>query len=296
MGGGTTLKSADPRPRGRLREYRTSLGGVRTRAIEVHGSGPPAVLLHGWCDSADSWRNLLERYRDLGRSAIAYDMPGFGFSQPVDFPEPILESQVRFASAAVRRAADEHGAEVILAGNSLGGWTTLRAAEQSGLPLAGIVLVAPAGIQMSPWFFRLDTLPWVSELLAIPTPVPQAVVRSVVAQAVRRVGFGEPERIDERFVRSFSLHNRDRRWARLRIAAVRSTKAELERPFDPSRIDVPAVVVWGTRDVLCLPAGAEPLAATLGARLELIPRCGHLPQVERPELVLAAIEELADGA
>lgn len=292
MSAGPSSSRARPRG-GRIREYRTSVAGVRTRAIEVRGDGPAAVLLHGWCDSADTWRNLLERFRDRGRAAIAYDLPGFGFSRPVHFPEPILAGQARFAAAAVREAAERQGRDVILVGNSLGGWTTLRAAERGELPIAAIVPVAPAGIQMAPWFLRLDTVPWISELLAIPAPVPQAVVRGVVARAVRRVGFGEATGVDERFVRSFSLHNRDRRWVRARIAGARTAKAELGKPFAPERISVPAAVVWGTRDQLCVPAGAEPLAAMLGASLHMISRCGHLPQVERPEIVEEAIEALA---
>ena len=156
-----------------MREYRLTLDGARTRAIEVDGSGPPVVLLHGFCDSADTWRNLLERLRDRGRSAIAYDLPGFGYSRPVEFPVPLLDQQVAFAAAAVRRAAEKHGEPAIVAGNSLGGWTALRLGALADLPLAGIIPVAPAGISMSPWFLRLDRLPGINNLLRVPGPVPE---------------------------------------------------------------------------------------------------------------------------
>lgn len=278
---------------GRLREYRLTLNGAKTRAIEIEGGGRPVVLLHGFCDSADTWRNVLERLRDSGRAAIAYDLPGFGYSHPVHFPLPLLDQQVAFAAAAVKRAAERSGRDVIVAGNSLGGWTTLRLAERDDLPIAGIVPVAPAGIAMSPWFLRLDRLPGIDQLLRIPGPVPEVVTRSVVARAVRRVGFGDPARVDERFVRSFSLHNRNRRWAVARIAAAQGVRDQLDKPFDPELVDVPSAVVWGTRDVLCLIEGAEPLAAMLGARLIVVPRCGHLPQVEHPDSVIEAIQHLS---
>lgn len=281
-----------PRPI-RMREYRLTLNGARTRAIEVEGDGPPVVMLHGFCDSADTWRNVLEKLREAGRSAIAYDLPGFGYSQPVSFPLPLLDQQVAFAAAAVERAAESSGRPVIVAGNSLGGWTSLRLGQRGDLPLAGIVPIAPAGISMSPWFLRLDRVPAVNGLLRVPGPVPEVATRAVVARVVRRVGFGDATRVDERFVRSFTLHNRDRRWAFPRIAAAKKLLPELDRPYDPARIEVPSAVVWGTRDVLCLVDGAEPLAAALGAKLIVPMRCGHLPQVEAPSSVLDAIDHLS---
>ena len=250
-------------------------------------------MLHGFCDSADTWRNVLEPMRERGRAAIAYDMPGFGYSQPVRFPIPLLDQQVAFAAAAIKRAAESSGSEVIVAGNSLGGWTTLRVAERDDLPIAGIIPVAPAGIAMSPWFLRLDRMPGVGQLLRVPGPVPEVVTRAVVARTVRRIGFGDPAKIDERFVRSFSLHNRNRRWAFPRMDAAKGCAAELETPFEPEKVKVPSVVVWGTRDVLCLIKGAEPLAAMLGAKLIVVEGCGHLPQVEEPASVIDAIDHLS---
>jgi pimeloyl-ACP methyl ester carboxylesterase len=235
---------------------------------------------------------VLERLRLEGRAAIAYDLPGFGFSKPVSFPRPLLDQQVSFAAAAVEAAAEKAGRPAFVAGNSLGGWTSLRLAERDDVPLAGIIPVAPAGISLSPWFLRLDRIPGVAALMRLPGPVPEVVTRSVVARAVRRIGFGEPERVDQRFVRSFTLHNRDRRWAFHRLAAAKRCAPELERPFDAERVKVPSAVVWGTRDVLCLIEGAEPLAATLGAKLIVVKGCGHLPQVEAPSSILEAIDHL----
>ena len=59
-------------------EHRVEAAGHRTRALEVAGSGPGIVLLHGWSDSADTWRPLLAQLGSRGRRAIAVDLPGFG--------------------------------------------------------------------------------------------------------------------------------------------------------------------------------------------------------------------------
>ncbi len=277
-----------------MREYRLTLNGAKTRAIEVEGTGVPVVMLHGFCDSADTWRNVLEPLREAGRAAIAYDMPGFGYSTPVHFPIPLLDQQVAFAAAAVRRAAEASGSEVILAGNSLGGWTSLRVAERDDLPLAGIIPVAPAGISMSPWFLRARPDPGDQPHPPAARSRPRGPdrVRSSPAPCAASAS-ATPARADERFVRSFSLHNRNRRWAVARIAAAQGVRPELDRPFAPEKVKVPSAVVWGTRDALCLIDGAESLAAQLGARLIVVRGCGHLPQVEAPDSVLAAIEHLS---
>ena len=44
-----------------LFEYREAFAGYDTRVLELEGSGPPIVLLHGYADSADTWRLVLDR-------------------------------------------------------------------------------------------------------------------------------------------------------------------------------------------------------------------------------------------
>ncbi len=49
------------------------------------------------------------------------------------------------------------------------------------------------------------------------------------------------------------------------------------------RIDAPVLVVAGEDDGLTGPVQARMVTGAIpGARLELIPECGHSPQVERP--------------
>src|SRR3954449_220268 len=59
-------------------EHRLELSAHTTRALELDGDGPGIVLLHGWGDSADTWRPLLAELAASGRRAIAVDLPGFG--------------------------------------------------------------------------------------------------------------------------------------------------------------------------------------------------------------------------
>lgn len=43
-----------------IRELPAIVGGVATRVPEADGDGPPILLLHGFTDSADSWRPLIK--------------------------------------------------------------------------------------------------------------------------------------------------------------------------------------------------------------------------------------------
>src|SRR3712207_5224051 len=108
-----------------LVEYRESFGGFATRVLELEGDGPPLVLLHGYADSADTWRLLLDELARRDCRAIAVDLPGFGRADPLRSDEPVLPQLDRFAAGALEAAAD--GSPALLVGNSLGGCVAIRA-------------------------------------------------------------------------------------------------------------------------------------------------------------------------
>jgi pimeloyl-ACP methyl ester carboxylesterase len=62
------------------------------------------------------------------------------------------------------------------------------------------------------------------------------------------------------------------------------------------RIAAPTLILWGKADRIIDPAYAEEFAARIaGARIGLIERAGHLPQLERPDAVVNAIREFIGG-
>src|SRR5205823_12442045 len=93
--GTTRRRSMEP-----LIEHRLSLGGFSTRALELEGDGPPLLLLHGFADSADTWRRTLDRLGRADRHALALDMPGFGAADRLA-RGAVLPQLDAFARAAV---------------------------------------------------------------------------------------------------------------------------------------------------------------------------------------------------
>ena len=86
----------------------------------------------------------------------------------------------------------------------------------------------------------------------------------------------------------------DRTVIRTRIDYAKRVRPELADPFDAEHIKAPVTVLWGDRDRLCIPAGADDLARLLPhARIEMLAGIGHTPQIECPDVVADAIADLA---
>ena len=280
-----------------IREQRLELGGFGTRALELGPAGEPdrdpLILLHGWSDSADTWRPLLARLGRTGRAAVALDMPGFGRADRLDRDEPVLPQLDRFLSAAVRDLSERSdGREVVIAGNSLGGCAAMRAAENPELPIAGIVPIAPAGLDMAGWFPIIESAPLVRMLMRAPLPLPEAVVREAVGRVYRTLAFARPGDVDAAVVSAFTRNVRSRRDVVRVLATGHRLLPEIRDPFHLARLQCPVLLIWGDQDRMVFATGAERVLREVpGARLEVIEHCGHCPQIEAVE----RLEELLDG-
>ncbi|MGH2954969.1 MAG: alpha/beta fold hydrolase [Solirubrobacterales bacterium] len=272
-----------------IRERRLELAGFGTRALQLDpgadGAGPPLVLLHGFSDSADTWRPVLGELGRQGRSALALDLPGFGQADRLDREAEVLPQLDRFVAAAVRHASREAGGvAVVVSGNSLGGLAALRAAEDRELPIAAIVPVAPAGLDMAGWIAIVEGAPLIRTILRAPVPLPELAVREAVGRVYRVLAFARPGAVDAAVVSSFTRHVRSRRDVVRMAGTARRLRPEIQQPFRLERITCRVLVVWGDRDRMVFASGAERILAEVeDAHLELIEDCGHCPQVECPE-------------
>jgi pimeloyl-ACP methyl ester carboxylesterase len=266
-----------------LFEHRLDLAGYNTRVLELEGDGVPILMFHGYADSADTWRHSLDRLARQGRRAIAVDLPGFGTADPL-LEEPILPQLDHFAAAALRYLAGRQHDPVLVVGNSLGGCIALRLAERRGEQLAGVVGVAPAGLQMTRLLTLVQRDPVLRTLLALPTPVPSAVLRAAVARLYVGLAFATPSAIEPGVVSAFTWHHRHRASVASYLAIAHRLIPELKQPFELSRIKSRVLLVWGDRDRLVFHRGAEKVLSTVpGSRLELLRGIGHCPQVEAPD-------------
>ena len=147
------LLHARPRARGRRTAARASSTASRT--------------------SADTWRATcstasagIDRARGGRRPA------GLRHGVAARAPARCCRSSTASARAVVRRGGPT--AARVVVGNSLGGCVALRLAEREDLPLAGIVPVAPAGLDMARWFGIIERDPVVRIAPRVPVPLPEA--------------------------------------------------------------------------------------------------------------------------
>ena len=267
-------------------EHNPTVAGFRTRALELEGEGPTLILIHGYADSADTWRLLLDRLRKQGRAAVALDLPGFGTADHLERDAPILPQHDAFMDAAVDRWAGEStDGHVVIAGNSLGGTAALRAAERDERGhIAGIVPIAPAGLDMPTWFTAIQGAPLVRAMLRSPVPVPERTVRRAVGSTYKVLAFASPRKADEAVVGAFTTHIGTQRDIIRLLATGKRLLPEIKAPFRFANVSCPVMLVWGERDRMVSSSGAEQVLAGIpGTQVELLPRCGHCPQIEEPD-------------
>jgi pimeloyl-ACP methyl ester carboxylesterase len=280
-----------------LFEHRLTLAGYSTRVLELEGDGPPIVLLHGYADSADTWRQSLAVLARAGQRAVAFDLPGFGTASRLR-RDAILPQLDDFALAAIRYAAGRDAEPAVVTGNSLGGCVALRLAERHPGRLAGVVGVAPAGLGTTRMLTLVRRDPVLHSLMSVPTPVPSFVLRAAVARLYRQLAFARPAEIDPHVISAFTWHHRRRARVAQYLDIAHRLLPELLAPFQLARISSRVLLIWGDRDRMVYARGASQLLNTVpGSRLELLAGIGHCPQVEATarftELLLGFVRDPA---
>jgi pimeloyl-ACP methyl ester carboxylesterase len=244
------------------------LGPVPVSVTE-HGAGRPFLVLHGGAgpQSVDGFAGQLA---GSGRVLVPVH-PGFGGT-----PRPEGLDSMAGLARVYAALLDELGLDgVTVVGNSIGGWIAAELALLGSPRVSGVVLVDAAGL-------KLDTHP-------------TADFFSLTMDQVAELSYYRPDdfRIDV---------SRLPEAAQAMMAGNRAALATYGGPqmADPALlgrlggVSVPVLVVWGEADRMIPPEHGQAYAAAIpGARLLVLPRAGHLPQLETPGELLQAVEEFA---
>lgn len=249
--------------------------------------GQTLVLLHGLLDSSEGWTELCGA---VGGRRIAFDLPGFGYSDPPR--RGSLAGYVRDIAAGLE--ALETG-RFTLVGHSLGGAVAAGLAELMPERVEALVLLAPAGfghIHLA----QAVSLPGVRSLVEAALPLLLSNRLAVSAGYMAMVSNGRAPGdglVDRVASRGGALAEGVREATRAVVDGSRSPDAFHRRRL---RYGGPVYGVWGDRDRLVPSAHARGLRTAFAqAHVEIWPGMGHHASRERFERLVALVGRATAG-
>ena len=274
-----------------LRAPGTSMLDVGGRAVRhrVTGAGDSLLLLHGIGRSLEDWGEQHDRLSD-GRALHSLDLPGFGWSDPVAGTATL--DALADALPPYLDAAGIPG-PVTVVGNSLGGAVAMTLATRHPDRVRALVLADSAGFGRQVTVgLRMLAFDPLATLLMRPTP-------GNSRRSTRTIFHDPTLTTDARVRHAQVLSARPTHAATMLdiardLGTVRGVSSRWRRPLVESvRLSgLPVLAVWGDRDRILPPAHLAAVARELPeARTRLISHCGHMPQIERPDLFAALVED-----
>jgi pimeloyl-[acyl-carrier protein] methyl ester esterase len=232
--------------------------------VEVVGSGPPLVLLHGWAMHGGVFAPLVERLRD-SRTLYVVDLPGHGHSRDCDVPLQ-LQPCVAAIAAAVPVAP--------WCGWSLGGLFALHAAatRPQQVPALAMLCASPRFVRGEDWPFGVS-----AEIFRDFAAGLRNDYRATLDRFVALEAFGSEHAKEE--IRTL----RDELFSRCEpTAAVLADGLELLETADLRAelpgLEVPGLWLAGRRDRLVDPRAMRDAAALAPhASLHVVEHAGHAP-------------------
>jgi pimeloyl-ACP methyl ester carboxylesterase len=279
------------------------------------GDAEPALCVHGFGGSSTNWTDLMQllsgavtvdgAVAELALDPVfdcdAIDLPGFGFSPPAEDRSSSVSGQAATVAAFIERRGR---GPVHLIGNSLGGAVCTRVAATRPELIRTLTLIAPAmpDLWPRPASARFPALcvPGFGGWLLRRAQTLSAKTR--VELSLATVYFDRscvhPDRLAEEIA---EVERRDKlpygeavllRCARSIVTEyLRRGSGSLWR--DAASVMAPSLVIYGSHDRLVDPRMAGRAArAFRGGRVVVLPRTGHVAQMERPAAVAAELRRM----
>ncbi len=251
------------------------IGGRKICYAGAGQDGDVVLLVHGYGGDRDSWLFLQEPLAARHR-VYALDLPGHGTSS-----KDVGDGSVDTLAGAVAGVLDAIGAErAHLVGHSLGGAAAVAATARDPRRISSLTLIAPSGFgsAINAGYLRgfadaqtrRELKPLIGQLFADESLVTRQVIDDLLA-------YKRLDGVDA------ALHallgtlldgDKQRTDSTAALAAIGGA--------------VPVTVIWGRADRIIPPAQAESVARAV---CYLLDGAGHMPHMERPAEVQAAIEE-----
>jgi pimeloyl-ACP methyl ester carboxylesterase len=237
------------------------------------GSGEPVVLLHGASGGAANW------YRVLGplsgaHHIVAPDLPGFGFSQALE-PSAPLGAQV--ARLLLRWLDEQQIERFAVAGTSFGGLVALRIAQLAPERVRAVAVIDSVGFGRTlPLALRVACLPGISSVALRPS---RRGIRwqfdTLMTAHPANMSPADRGALLEYLWQSALASDQSRLGRAFRLFSSMAGQREVLGDDELRAFSPRLLVLWGERAAALVPR----------AECRIIPRAGHSPNWEAPQIV-----------
>ena len=225
------------------------------------------VLLHGIGASAERWSKVIPFFHEHFRTIVP-DIIGFGYSD-----KPTVEYNIPYFVKFLKDFLNRVGVKsASIAGSSFGGLVAAEFAINDINMINKLILVSPAGTM------KTSTKTLEEYILASLYPTHDNVWR-----AFNNMAF-DPRTVTEEtileFIDRMKLPNAKYAFMSTMLA-IRNTTDLASRL---SKVKSPTIIIWGQNDEMIPVKYSEDYRNIPNSNVKVIPRCGHTPFTEKPEL------------
>ena len=248
---------------------------VKTRAAEVPyleaGTGAPLVYLHG---AGGVMPEAVLAGLAATHRVIAPYLPGYGETEDCPDLRDMLDFTLHTWDVVQALGIEKP----LIVGESMGGMIAAEMAALAPNDLAGLVLIAPAGL----W---LDDHPIPDMFTLMPYELPAFLFHDVAAgTSLMTAGLNMS---DPDFLKGYLVRNARQLGMAGKLMFPIPERGLIGRLY---RIKVPTTIIWGESDRLIPPVYAPAFTGAIaGAKLVMVPQAGHMVTLEQPAAVVGAI-------
>jgi pimeloyl-ACP methyl ester carboxylesterase len=269
-------------------EWRSPYGPLAMHYVEKGEGDHHLLLLHGFRAHTFTWKAVIDPLAQAGYHVWAIDLIGYGLS---DKPDNAVYSVDFFVQQVYAFMEAKGIAQAHLIGNSMGGGLALSLALSHPKCVQSLTLLSALGYPLDmPLYLSLGR--HISQIWAPflgPTMI-RHCLKQIVCQS---------DKVTDEQVEAYSLPYRFPGGVAASLLTLQKFDNQrlVEMGQQYASLTYPTLIIWGDHDTLIPLCHYEkfihdfPHAQTL-----LITNCGHIPQEEEPEQVLAAILQFLQKA
>ncbi|MDF2985538.1 MAG: alpha/beta hydrolase family protein [Eubacterium sp.] len=274
---------------------------VTAEGIKLHyvskGSGKPVVFLHGGVLTGNDFEKVIEIAAEQGYKAIAFDRPGYGYSERSRKVKVTPAVQARLIHSAIKELGIE---KPIIAGHSWSGVLVLSYALLYPDEISGIVTLGAAmykegyPAEKGDPISSIVTTPIIGGILMntlLKSPVGNALAENMLEATFY------PETIPSGYreaALALWLRPTQFRANREDVLAFAPAAKKISKQY--KNIKKPVVIVVGKNDPFGTIEQAHRLKKDIpNARLMVLPNAAHMIPLNHPQLVIDAINELVEA-